>query len=164
MRHAPHLHQDIASVTWRFASDPCFRRLGTATHPGPAQVRLTGKASGTAGDTVRLAQKLSADESAVGASVSLEPIEVDVEPGNDPVDKRSLPTPRVIDDHLLERAREEDPRYWNIHRRPVSADTLRKKLHIGAARSRLLVATIRAEGPARWARTEVAEVTVQAGV
>ncbi|MEU8132127.1 SpdA protein [Streptodolium elevatio] len=46
---------------------------------------------------------------------------------------------------LLRRAREEDARHWAEHRRPISAESLRKQLHIGAARSRLLVAMIRAE-------------------
>ncbi|MEV0910772.1 SpdA protein [Streptomyces hokutonensis] len=45
---------------------------------------------------------------------------------------------------LLERARAEDARHWQTHRRPISAETLRKRLHIGAARSRTLVAVLRA--------------------
>lgn len=45
---------------------------------------------------------------------------------------------------LLERARAEDARHWQTHRRPISAETLRKRLHIGAARSRALVAVLRA--------------------
>lgn len=47
-------------------------------------------------------------------------------------------------DDLLERARAEDIRHWQTHRRPISAETLRKRLHIGAARSRTLVAVLRA--------------------
>ncbi|MFF4355213.1 SpdA protein, partial [Streptomyces sp. NPDC001530] len=35
-------------------------------------------------------------------------------------------------DDLLERARAEDARHWQTHRRPISAETLRKRLHIGA--------------------------------
>ncbi|GAA2660177.1 SpdA protein [Streptomyces vastus] len=45
---------------------------------------------------------------------------------------------------LLERAQAEDARHWQTHRRPISAETLRKRLHIGAARSRALVAVLRA--------------------
>ncbi|MGW0832475.1 DUF2637 domain-containing protein [Streptomyces prunicolor] len=44
---------------------------------------------------------------------------------------------------LLERARAEDVRHWQAHRRPISAETLRERLHIGAARSRSLVAVLR---------------------
>jgi hypothetical protein len=46
-------------------------------------------------------------------------------------------------DDLLERARAEGARHWQAHRRPISAETLRKRLHIGAARSRSLVAVLR---------------------
>ncbi|MEV0481861.1 hypothetical protein AB0I69_14785 [Streptomyces sp. NPDC050508] len=49
-------------------------------------------------------------------------------------------------DDLLERARVEDARHWQAHRRPISAETLRKRLHVGAARSRSLVAVLRARG------------------
>jgi hypothetical protein len=46
-------------------------------------------------------------------------------------------------DDLLERARQEDARHWETFQRPISAETLRKRLHIGAARSRMLVAMVR---------------------
>ena len=69
-------------------------------------------------------------------------------------------TSTMADDDLLERAREEDARHWEAHRRPISADTLRRKLRIGAARSRLLVAMIRDDSPGRMAG---AQLTAQAG-
>lgn len=70
-------------------------------------------------------------------------------------DKQSnRPASRMVDDDLLERAREEDARHWDAHRRPISADTLRRKLRIGAARSRLLVAMIRADPQRRSAQDE----------
>jgi hypothetical protein len=47
--------------------------------------------------------------------------------------------------HLLERAREEDLRHRLEHQRPISAETLRRRLRIGAGRSRQLVAQIRRE-------------------
>ncbi|GDY52261.1 hypothetical protein SVIO_028840 [Streptomyces violaceusniger] len=46
-------------------------------------------------------------------------------------------------DDLLERALVEDARHWKAHQRPISAETLRKRLHVGAARSRMLVAMVR---------------------
>jgi hypothetical protein len=49
------------------------------------------------------------------------------------------------EDKLLARARVEDARHWATRRRPISAETLRKRLHVGAARSRTLVALIRSE-------------------
>ncbi|XLQ67192.1 DUF2637 domain-containing protein [Streptomyces actinocidus] len=49
-----------------------------------------------------------------------------------------------VDDPLLARARQVDAQHWQVYQRPVSAESLRKELHIGAGRSRQLVATIRA--------------------
>ncbi|GAA3439093.1 hypothetical protein [Kutzneria kofuensis] len=55
------------------------------------------------------------------------------------------PVPVVSDGDLVDRARQEDARHWAAHQRPISAETLRRNLHIGAARSRMLVSIIRAE-------------------
>ncbi|MEV7099034.1 hypothetical protein AB0M80_40005 [Amycolatopsis sp. NPDC051045] len=66
------------------------------------------------------------------------------------------PASGLVDDDLLERARQEDARHWEAHRRPISAETLRRKLRIGAARSRLLVAIIRADSLGRSGQVEVA--------
>jgi hypothetical protein len=68
--------------------------------------------------------------------------------------QRERPVVPAIDD-LLERARKEDARHWEVHRRPVSAETLRRSLHVGAARSRLLVAMIRAELPSHLSHDEL---------
>ncbi|MFD5542733.1 SpdA protein [Streptomyces sp. NPDC127079] len=57
-------------------------------------------------------------------------------------ERRSI---RTVHDALLERARREDAEHWERHRRPISAETLRKRLRIGAARSRTLVATLRSD-------------------
>ncbi|GAA0505959.1 hypothetical protein GCM10010390_06090 [Streptomyces mordarskii] len=46
-------------------------------------------------------------------------------------------------DELLERALAEDALHWETYQRPISAETLRKRLHVGAARSRTLVSTVR---------------------
>jgi hypothetical protein len=54
---------------------------------------------------------------------------------------------------LVERARQEDTRHWAAHQRPISAETLRKNLRIGAARSRMLVSIIRQSGPPATTRT-----------
>jgi hypothetical protein len=51
---------------------------------------------------------------------------------------------RGREDALLERARAEDARHRELYQRPISAEGLRKRLHIGAARSRTLVAHVRA--------------------
>ncbi|MEU0924649.1 SpdA protein [Streptomyces malaysiensis] len=46
-------------------------------------------------------------------------------------------------DGLLERALVEDAWHWETYQRPISAETLRKRLHVGAARSRTLVSMVR---------------------
>lgn len=48
-------------------------------------------------------------------------------------------------DDLLGRARQEDAWHRETYLRPISAETLRKRLHVGAARARILVTTVRAE-------------------
>jgi hypothetical protein len=50
-----------------------------------------------------------------------------------------------IDPELLQRARLEDARHREAAKRPISAETLRKRLGIGAKKSRALVAAIRSE-------------------
>jgi hypothetical protein len=49
------------------------------------------------------------------------------------------------DGDLIDQARREDARHWAAHQRPISAETLRKNLHISTARSRMLVSIVRAE-------------------
>jgi len=91
-------------------------------------------------------QELFAAEPTVAGSTAPESSSAGVKPAETSADKQSnWAAPRTVDDHLLMRAREEDVRHWDAYRRPISADTLRKKLRIGAARSRLLVAIIRAD-------------------
>lgn len=50
-----------------------------------------------------------------------------------------------VDAELLERARDEDRRHRELYQRPVSAESLRKALGVGAERSRALVKLVRAE-------------------
>ncbi|WP_239395511.1 hypothetical protein [Frankia sp. CiP3] len=62
---------------------------------------------------------------------------------------------------LLHRARAEHVLHWQQHQRPISADTLRKCLHIGTGSTRSLVAQLRrhkrrTQPPAFTARRAVA--------
>lgn len=52
---------------------------------------------------------------------------------------------RASEQALLEQARVEDALHWRTHRRPISAETLRKRLHIGARTARHLVAQLRTD-------------------
>ncbi|GAB3683945.1 hypothetical protein GCM10027597_32370 [Saccharopolyspora tripterygii] len=49
----------------------------------------------------------------------------------------------VDDDPLREEARRLDAEHWNLYQRPISADTLRRKLSIGSKRARVLTRHIR---------------------
>lgn len=61
-------------------------------------------------------------------------------------DHLEQPDPEPVpEDDLLERAHREDAWRWKTYQRPISAQTLRKRLRIGAARSRTLVAMVRAD-------------------
>jgi Protein of unknown function (DUF2637) len=51
--------------------------------------------------------------------------------------------PESEEDPLLQRARLADARHWREHQRPISAETLRKELRIGAGRARQLVTLVR---------------------
>ncbi len=46
---------------------------------------------------------------------------------------------------LLHRARAEDVLHWQLHQRPISAETLRKHLRVGAGTARRLVAQLRSD-------------------
>ncbi|MFF7655792.1 SpdA protein [Streptomyces sp. NPDC007983] len=61
-------------------------------------------------------------------------------PGEEGQDRQS----ESEEDDLLERALAEDAWHWETYQRPISAETLRKRLRVGAGRSRTLVAAVRA--------------------
>lgn len=107
-------------------------------------------------DEVKRMEALFADEpDAVGPTtpkLSGEGTKLADAPAND---RSSVPA-SSIDDDLLEWARQEDKRHWHEHRRPISADILRRKLRVSAARSRLLVASIRADAQGHSANGEAA--------
>lgn len=60
---------------------------------------------------------------------------------------------RASDQELLDRARVEDALHWQTHRRPVSAETLRKRLRVGAGTARRLVVQLRTDPNRRLAFT-----------
>lgn len=47
-------------------------------------------------------------------------------------------------DHMLARACELDAEHWSKYRRPIAADTLRKRLRVGSQRARVLTRSVRA--------------------
>ncbi|EIV94906.1 hypothetical protein [Frankia sp. QA3] len=56
---------------------------------------------------------------------------------------------RSSEQDLLHRARAEDTLHWSTHNRPISAETLRKRLRIGAPAARNLVTQLRTDTSAR---------------
>nr|MDT0663873.1 hypothetical protein [Micromonospora sp. DSM 115978] len=74
-----------------------------------------------------------------------------VPPDHAPADAGATPVqlpprrdgPNAREQDLLHRARAEDVLHWQLHHRPISAETLRKHLHIGAGTARGLVAQLR---------------------
>lgn len=57
----------------------------------------------------------------------------------------------AVADAKLERARTLNREHWNLYRRPISAETLRRELGVGSAASRKLCATVRSEMKAAMA-------------
>ncbi|WP_250280990.1 MULTISPECIES: hypothetical protein [unclassified Frankia] len=56
---------------------------------------------------------------------------------------------RASEQDLLHRARAEDALHWETHHRPISAETLRKHLHVGAPTARNIVTQLRTDTHAR---------------
>ncbi|MEV6620303.1 hypothetical protein AB0M83_13035 [Amycolatopsis sp. NPDC051106] len=67
-----------------------------------------------------------------------------VELGREELETRTAPA-SDLDEELVERARRADAEHWRRIGRPISAETLRKQLRVGATTSRMLVARVRAQ-------------------
>jgi hypothetical protein len=74
-----------------------------------------------------------------------EPVRLDGAVTNHPPQGRQRMPHQGISDDLLEQARREDAAHRATHQKPVSAETLRTRLGIGATRTRHLVKVVRAE-------------------
>ncbi len=63
-----------------------------------------------------------------------------------PVDQeQTIETKAAGTDAKLERARSLNREHWDLHGRPIAAETLRRKIGVGAAASRELCAVVRSE-------------------
>ncbi|WP_086820190.1 hypothetical protein [Allokutzneria sp. NRRL B-24872] len=65
--------------------------------------------------------------------------------GSSPAAPRSIRTSKLAHEDLLKRARQEDAHHRARHQRPISADSLRKKLNVASDTARELVARVRRE-------------------
>ena len=131
-------------IGWAEVGPDLLRALTIAHQPGDIALD----------DAIPMQGAPAAEPTAVGQA-SLESSKKDAKPDGSPAHGQSSRTASEMEgDDLLERARDADARHWDEHRRPMSADTLRRTLRIGAARSRLLVAIIRADPQQRSAADE----------
>ena len=71
--------------------------------------------------------------------------------------------PVMVDTDLIEQARRADAHHWAAHQRPISAETLRRNLRIGSARSRALISVIRTERPPASGRFQIPERQADVG-
>ncbi|MFE6615812.1 hypothetical protein [Amycolatopsis sp. NPDC057786] len=94
--------------------------------PGSAQSSLSSSA-----DSVHSSMNQQAEDSAVQRDVEVGAV---VACGT-----------AEFDDKLMARARQADAEHWRRCQRPISAETLRKHLRVGARTSRTLVAVVRRE-------------------
>jgi hypothetical protein len=126
-------------IGWAEVGPDLLRALTIADRPNDARP-----------DDVKQMETWSADEPITTGQMAPESYKEDTKPDGTPAKgQSSRAVSDIVDDDLLDRAREADAHHWDEHRRPISADTLRRKLRIGAARSRLLVAIIRADSQQR---------------
>ncbi|WP_235022279.1 hypothetical protein [Amycolatopsis alkalitolerans] len=122
-------------IGWVEVGPDLLRALSITLQPGDA----------TPEDAEPVQAAFAGDLAAVGET-ALESSGENTKPKGAPADEQgSRDASNVVDDDLLEQARAADARHWDEHRRPISADTLRRRLRIGAARSRLIVSIIRAD-------------------
>ncbi|UIJ59137.1 hypothetical protein LWP59_34620 [Amycolatopsis acidiphila] len=133
----------VLLIGWAEVGPDLLRTLTVASRP-----------NGTASDDAkRMDAQLADAPTAVGQTTDSSRAATKPEGGSG--GQNNLAASAIVDADLLERAREADARHWDEHRRPISADTLRRTLRIGTARSRLLVTAIRAQSQERSAQAGV---------
>ncbi len=116
-------------IEWRFSRLPCASAIDSGT-----QRTLPG-------DERADAPERPVDHAAM--RIERESVDVDQPYVQVPTEGDQQSQLGVDGDDLLERAVAEDAWHWETYQRPISAETLRKRLHVGAARSRMPVAMVR---------------------
>ncbi|NKQ54590.1 hypothetical protein HFP15_17045 [Amycolatopsis sp. K13G38] len=156
----------VVTLLLNVADPVCAGQWGKAAFDSVGPLLLIGWAEAGPG-LLRALSAASADPGPgqpSGASSS-EPKRDDAEPdARRPTallhDQRVGAEPRrttALDEELVERARRADADHWRRYRRPISAETLRKQLRVGATTSRALVAEVRPKNtPQSSTNTEVA--------
>jgi hypothetical protein len=154
------LAASVVTLALNVAEPVCAGHWGKAAFDAVGPLLLIGWAEAGPG----LIRELGAVGSlaACGAS-EFDPAELVAvpNPGTCPEVENAALEPRVtaagpganLNAELLERARREDFEHWERHRRPISAETLRKRLRVGAKTSRALVEVVRAESTSLHVRS-----------
>jgi hypothetical protein len=94
---------------------------------------------------------------ALAGTVGPTPVDQDSDPPIGETESEARPLARLVEqprlpENLLARARREDAAHRVAHQRPISADTLRRRMGVGAKRSRQIVALVRSEAQAQTRR------------
>ncbi|MFD8496002.1 hypothetical protein [Amycolatopsis sp. NPDC059657] len=112
-------------IGWAEAGPGLLRALGAASAaPRPAQPSSPSSSESKCG---------GAEQDACGPTALRHDRQVGAQPHR----------AAALDQGLVERARRADADHWRRYRRPISAETLRKQLRVGATTSRALVAEVR---------------------
>ena len=132
-------------IGWAEVAPGLLQALGGTPHRIPAEATPTADVADPLGDGTGADSNSIASHNATAMDPPGFPNETTAPPCND---------------DLLERARQENARHWEAHDRPISAETLRKRLHVGAARSRMLAAESRCLIAARAACSKLISIAV----
>jgi hypothetical protein len=141
-------------IGWAEVGPEMLRALTTASRPAEE-----------APDDVTPVQAPFADEPPAASETAPETARDETKPDDTSAHKQSnQPASTMVDDDLLERAREEDARQWDAHRRPISADTAnnRKPSAVAMAACQSYRSAVRApaSSPAGTATTTSAAVSI----
>jgi hypothetical protein len=92
-------------------------------------------------------EDLSAEDPSAGEQTAVSVLVGPVEDGHRRLSKTTAfqPDGDAREQDLLRLARAEDVLHWQHHHRPISAETLGKRLRIGSRRARVLVAQLRSD-------------------
>jgi len=122
---------------------------------GPGFLQAINAASVKAGDGESPDAGQASSEARIGVDSADKPVRRQVAAASESPQSRRMASQTRIPELLLEQARQEDAAHRAAHQKPISADTLRVRLGIGATSARRLVKTIRAEYQAQIDRSSV---------
>ncbi|MGW4057782.1 hypothetical protein ACWEGE_05860 [Amycolatopsis sp. NPDC004747] len=150
------LAASIVTLLLNVADPVCDGQWGKAAFDSIGPLLLIGWAE-TGPGLLRALTAVNADSESVRSAAASSDVQPDsanremrgrvVQPGFEELET-AMARVSCLDEELVERALRADAEHWRRHGRPISAETLRKQLRVGATTSRTLVARVRAQnGP-----------------